>query len=386
MTLPILELPESLNYIGLFLTLDCNLNCSYCINDPTQTGQRSKIFPISTSGSQRHMSPAQWVTALKRIPASPDLPITLQGGEPMLYWKSRGLGEVLKGVEHHFDLLTNFALSPERFSAAIRGQEHKLQRDSPYPSIRVSYHADEMNRTWNNRGFAELVERCCALSDHGFRVSATKHETDVGIYMVAHPDNHFTAEMQEICAGRVHFETKEFLGVHAGQLFGHYLYPLSTDLISRNVATETLHCECRTSELLLDPLGFVWGCHHHLYARWEQGGPIELFERLATRDFHFNWEVDSVGDHNPFQPVGHLLDPEFSIATLSEYRPCAHYGNCIGCDTKIKNNRFQSYYDHGIPHTSVQMRNIRLLRSLHPHVPLMELQRIAHLLHPECRP
>lgn len=385
MTLPILDVPSTLNYIGLFLTLDCNLNCSYCINDPTQTGQRSKLFPMA-SRDHRHMSPDQWMTALRRIPASPDLPITLQGGEPMLYWKSRGLGPVLKDVDHQFDLLTNFALSPEKFSQSICGQEGKLKRDAPYPSIRVSYHAEEMNRAWPNRGFAELVDRCAALADYGFRVSPTKQETDVGIYMVAHPDNHFTDEMQQICAGRVHFETKEFLGVYEGRLFGHYLYPLSTDLISRNIASDTLACECRTSELLLDPLGFVWGCHYYLYACWERGGPTRPFEQLMTRDFRFKHFADELFEPGELRPVGHLLDPDFTTEALKEYRPCKHYGRCIGCDTKIKNDRFQSYYDHGVPHTSVQMRNIKLPRSLHPHVAPQELERVAHLLHPECRP
>lgn len=386
MTLAVLELPITLNYIGLFLTLDCNLNCSYCINDPTQTGQRSKIFPISPAGQHRHLTPEQWVAALNRIPASADLPITLQGGEPMLYWKGRGLGEILCGVDHHFDLLTNFALPPDRFAQSIRGQEHKLKRDAPYPSIRVSYHAEEMNRTWQNRGFSELVDRCVALSDHGFRVSAIKHETDVGIYMVAHPDNQFTTEMQQICHGRVHFETKEFLGVHEGQLFGHYLYPLSTDLIARKIASSTLTCECRTTELLIDPLGFVWGCHYYLYASWERGGPVHPFERLSTKNFRFTQFRDELFEHGDLHPIGHLLDPDFTIEALSEFRPCAHYGRCIGCDTKIKNDRFQSYYDRGVPHTSVQMRNIKFPRSLHPQVAPEELQRIAHLLHPEYRP
>ncbi|MGE5470071.1 MAG: hypothetical protein ACM3X0_04650 [Bacteroidota bacterium] len=383
MNLPQLQLPESLNYIGLFLTLECNLNCSYCINDPQQAGRRASIFPIQ-SAEIRAMSPELWARGLARVPYSPELPITLQGGEPMLYWKGQGLGLLLEQLPHYFDLLTNFAMQPETFARNLRGQQKKLQRDAPYPSIRVSYHAEEMNRAWKGRGFAELVERCAALADLGFRVSPNKAESDVGIYMVAHPENRVTAEMEAIYRNRVPFETKEFLGVDGHELYGHYLYPFSTDLIARGFAEQTLTCECRTTELLLDPLGFVWGCHFYLYQNWERGGPKQQFAALAEREFAFTECADRLFAGDEFAPIGHLLDPAFSMAALTEYRPCRHYGRCIGCDTKIKNDRFQSYYDQGIPHTSVQMRNIRLPEELLRQAD--NRQQIIPFLHPDCRP
>lgn len=363
MTLPPLQLPAKLNYIGLFLTLECNLHCSYCINDPDQAGQRERIFPILPQSQRHGLTPAQWALGLNRIPFSADLPITLQGGEPMLYGQGKGLGELLAATPHYYDLLTNFALKPEVFARNLAGQQAKLMRDAPYPSIRVSYHAEEMDRTWHGRGFAELVDRCAALADFGFRVSPVKAESDVGIYMVAHPQNRVTPEMEAAYAGRVPFETKEFLGIEGGVLYGHYLYPFSIDLIARGIHPRTLACECRTSELLLDPLGFVWGCHFHLYERWKGGGPQAEFARLEAADFRYK----AAGGHRWFAgraPVGHLLDPDFEMADLAVFRPCGDYGRCIGCDTKIKNDRFQSYYDRGIAHTSVEIRNIRMPQSL----------------------
>jgi hypothetical protein len=365
MTLPPLLLPDSLNYVGVFLTLECNLGCSYCINDPQQAGRRTILFPVQAKGQRKCLTPAEWAVALNRIPARDDLPMTLQGGEPMLYWNGLGLGILLSESHHYFDLLTNFALKPEVFSRNLNGQMHKLQRDAPYPSIRVSYHAEEMNRVWHGRGFEELVGRCEALRDHRFRVSAQKAESDVGIYMVAHPENAITAEMQALHAGRVPFETKEFLGIHDSRLYGHYLYPFSTDLMARNIHPETLGCECRTTELLIDPLGFVWGCHYYLYQSWVAGGPLRQFEALESLAFHYAENAANIFADQAFKPVGHLLDPEFTMADLEVFRPCSHYGRCIGCDTKVKNDRFQSYYDQGIAHTSVMIRKIRMPVSLY---------------------
>ena len=364
MILSQLQLPDSLNYVGVFLTLECNLSCSYCINDPEQSGQRSILFPIKVKRQRNSLTPVEWARALNRIPFREDLPITLQGGEPMLYWKGKGLGLVLSETPHYYDLLTNFALKPDVFAKSLNGQQGKLQRNAPYPSIRISYHAEEMNRAWQGNGFAELVERCAALSEHGFRVSPDKAESDVGIYMVAHPQNHVTDEMKAVFTGRVPFETKEFLGIEEGELHGHYLYPFSTDLITSGIYPHTLNCECRTTELLLDPLGFVWGCHFFLYQSWVEGGPLLEFEALETRDFRFSECGKEIFSDHQLVPIGHILDPEFSMADLEIYRDCNHYGRCIGCDTKVKNNRFQSYYDQGVAHTSVQIRNIQMPESL----------------------
>lgn len=365
MTLPLLQLPDTLNYVGVFLTLECNLGCSYCINDPQQAGRREILFPIQAKSLRKCLTPAEWAQALNRIPYRQDLPITLQGGEPMLYWKGNGLGMILSETPHYFDLLTNFSLKPEVFANNLNRQQRKLQRDAPYPSIRVSYHAEEMNRVWHGRGLAELVDRCEALRNFGFHVSPVKAESDIGIYMVAHPQNIITDEMESTYAGRVPFETKEFLGVHEGNLYGHYLYPFSTDMIARNIHPNTLSCECRTTELLLDPLGFVWSCHFYLYQSWVAGGPLREFEELEAQGFRYSEIGARIFANNGLAPIGHLLDPGFTMAELEDYRPCRHYGRCIGCDTKIKNDRFQNYYDQGISHTSVMIRNIQMPASLY---------------------
>jgi len=369
--LPPLILPDSLNYIAVFLTLDCNLNCAYCINDPEQGGERRDLF----HNPDNALPPHDWIRGLSRIPFSTDLPITLQGGEPTLYWGSKGLGEILAGLPHYFDLLTNFALKAEKFARILNGQQKKLQRDAPYPSIRVSYHPEEMARTWKDRGFEELVDRCAALADYGFRVSPVKAKSDVGIYMVAHPDNTVTPSMRAIYQDRVPFETKEFLGMHNGQLFGSYLYPFSTHLTAANIYPRTLNCECRTSELLLDPLGFIWGCHFYLYEAWKNGDAECEFPLLQQMDYRFNLNAGKLFTGQALRPIGHILDADFTMESLREFRPCSYYGRCIGCDTKVKNNRFQSLDDQNVAHTSVEIRNIEMPPELRDHPEILPHQR-----------
>ena len=369
--LPLVERPESLNYIGVFLTFGCNLNCSYCINDPDQVGARGAM-------GATEMPAELWVAGLSRLAPSlgPDLPITLQGGEPTMYGHGRGLRDILGGVDAKFDLLTNLALPPPSMQRCIGGHAERLRRSAPYPSIRVSYHPGEMDRVWQ-RGLETLVERCEALRASGFVVDPDKRVSDVGIYLVAHPDNlPKLEEASRITEGRIPFESKEFLGLAGGILHGSYKYPYSTDLVAGGHWPRGLSCRCRTTELLIDPLGFVWPCHHHLYETWMQGGTRAAFETLRQREFAFG--TDAV-QGLPHKPVGHLLDPGFTLETLAVFRACAHYGACIGCDTKAKNNRFQSLYDIGEAHTSVEIIDIAFPPSVLETVPRAQREALARI-------
>jgi len=119
---------------------------------------------------------------------------------------------------------------------------------------------------------------------------------------------------------------------------------------------------------LLDPLGFVWGCHFYLYQSWVAGGPIKEFEELEAQGFRYSECGARIFSNQRLVPIGHLLDPDFSMSDLEVFRPCYQYGRCIGCDTKIKNDRFQSYYDQGVAHTSVNIRNIQMPASLYEKV------------------
>lgn len=350
-TLPKFSVIPDLNYIGLFLTFRCNLACAYCINMPELYGDRSKVFP----SGRFELSPEEWARALERFPEQEDLPITLQGGEPGVYWGGKGVAEIVNACERKFDLLTNLVSSPLQFLGGL-AQPQRLRRRSPYPSIRVSYHPEQMERVWKGHGIDKLVEHCLSLEDVGFSVGPEKADSDVGIYMVDHPENNATQKVLAAVAGKVPFETKEFLGEFQGDLYGTYRYPWSTNLLSSKTWHAPLSCECKTSEVLIDPLGFVWGCHYYLYQNWAEGVVPHMYSTLMGKEYRYT-EFPEVWS-SPRPPVGHILDPEFCLADVFQYRDCQWYGNCIGCDTKVKNNRFQSLDDMGKAHTSVAIRNL----------------------------
>lgn len=300
-TLSKLEFPDGFNYVAAFLTMQCQLNCKYCINSNDESESRQDLF-----NHRKTLPSTEWVKIINRIPVREDLPITLQGGEPLLY---KDIGEILTNTPHWYDLLTNLPLSAAKMAQRLNFADYKFKRTSPYPSIRVSYHP-------GHNDINDLLEICKYLRHFGFSVSGNKAKSDVGIWMVAHPDN----EVPDIKSD-VYFELKEFLGVHKGITYGTYKYPRSIDM------PKTVKCECKTSELLIDPLGQVFQCHAYLYNHW-------------------------MGKEG-FEPIGSMLDHEFNMGVVDQFRLCSHYGQCSPCDTKLKNNRLQEF-----GHASVTIRNI----------------------------
>ncbi len=275
-------LPASYNYIGVFLSLSCNLSCSYCINHLVGLKQGRKL-----------LNAEEWAKGLSRLQMDKKIPLTLQGGEPTIH---KDFYDIVNFIpdELELDLLTNIQFDPETFARKI--PLTKFNREAPYAPIRVSYHPETMD-------LGVTKEKVKLLSSLGFKV---------GLYGVLHP-----AQVGEIQKAKVEcenegidFRTKEFLGEHEGVLHGSYAYPGA-------VFSETLKsCFCKTKELLIDPFGDVFRCHHDLY--------------------------------NKLNSVGNILDPLFMIEDI--YRPCEYFGRCNPCDVKIKNNYLQQF-----GHTSVDI-------------------------------
>lgn len=278
-----LKIPERWNYVAAFLTFACNLDCSYCINR----------FNGAIAGT-KSMDAADWIRGLNRLKLRPDLPVTLQGGEPSLH---PGFIEIINGLREDIaiDVLTNLEFDVKDFMRKV--PPGRLRRQAPYASIRVSYHPEVMK-------LDPLRARVLDLLGRGY---------SVGVWGVMHP--RYAAEIErarEVCRkDGIDFRIKEFLGELDGILHGTYKYP---EAVSGRRGPPV---ECRTSELIIGPSGSIYRCHSDLYAGRK--------------------------------PVGHLADPDLVIEDV--FRPCSYFGLCNPCDIKVKTDRFQVF-----GHTSVEVR------------------------------
>lgn len=281
------------NYVAFFLSFACNLKCNYCINlhDNASRAEQAR---------RSLMSASDWIAAANRLVLRPDLPLTLQGGEPTLHPGFYRLVNEVK-PEIKMDLMTNLMFDVEAFIANVPVE--RFTREAPYAAIRVSYHPGQND-------IDDLVRKTVRLQDAGFRI---------GLYGIEHPDraiNEHIKAVRERCLGLgLDFRTKEFLGEHNGAMYGTFKYQgcVSGKVLKR--------CQCRTTEILVDPSGQVFRCHSDLY--------------------------------HARNPIAHILDDHFGSETIDEFRACEFYGDCNPCDVKVKTNRFQIY-----GHTSVEIRNL----------------------------
>lgn len=281
------------NYVAYFLTLACNLKCPWCIN-LDEDGSRSE------QAGRGKMTPDEWVEAANRLVLRDDLPLTLQGGEPTLH---EGFYTIVNNVkkEIKMDLLTNMMFDVDEFIQEV--PVWRFTRQAQYAPIRVSFHPGQND-------IDDLINKTHRLQRAGF---------SVGIYGIEHPDQDIYKEVlaaKERCEQHgIDFRVKQFLGEWNGKLYGTFKYEGSVD------GDEIKKCRCRTSELIVDPAGYVFRCHADLYKARE--------------------------------PIAHILDESFSEEQLDVFRPCDSYGRCNPCDVKVTTNRFQQ---HG--HTSVEIKDL----------------------------
>lgn len=223
------SLPDDCNYVAAFLTLGCNLTCSYCINH--LSGRARRTAP---------MKGRDWIAGLNRLALRDDLPVTLQGGEPSLH---PHFIDIILGLDPRIkiDILTNLQFDTDRFVETVPAD--RLNRGAPYAPIRVSYHPETMP-------LEPTIEKIEVLAKAGFQV---------GLYSV---DN--DRFQQEIDRARrtardrgIDFRMKDMLGPDGTR--ARYKYPDATGSATRR------DCRCRTTELLISPNGRIHRCHHDLY-------------------------------------------------------------------------------------------------------------------------
>ena len=242
-------LPSSYNYIGVFLTLRCNLNCSYCIN------RFGEIVEY------KELSGAEWVKGLSRIQTRDDLPITLQGGEPTIHPDFYDIVEKLHYNGKHMDLLTNGLFDATEFCNKV--DTFFFNRNAKYASIRFSFH--------DNTSPAGLVMKVYDMKKAGY---------NVGIWGLDCFDMRERNKwMKDACKWLgIDYREKEFLSKD----IGNYKYP---NAIS---GKERKHVLCKPSEMLISPNGNVFRCHSDLYTgRGSIGnilGEINLHDGFSACD------------------------------------------------------------------------------------------------------
>ena len=270
----LIKLPKDFNYIGVFLTLGCNLSCSYCIN-----------HTVGLDPKRRLLTGQDWITALSRI-ENKDIPFSLQGGEPTLH---PGIYKIISALSGKVDLLTNLQFDVDTF--VERTTPKDFERDLPYPAIRVSYHPETMN-------FELYYNKLKLLADKGY---------SIGFFSVDHPKYQNELEKaEEICHKQnIIFKRKELLGPLDGKLYGKIKYEGGTN------SKELKNCECRTSELLIAPNGDTHRCHHDLYNKILPTGNIlssgfSIEDKFRPCKFYGNCNPCDVKiKNNRFQQFGH---------------------------------------------------------------------------------
>ena len=222
-----MQLPNSYNYIGLFLTFRCCYNCSYCIN------WKNLVKEVDSE---------YWINCLKNLET--DLSVTLSGGEPSLY---KGFYEVINGIPQKIDLLTNLQFDVSEFKEKV--SPDRFDNSQPFAPIRASFHNEFMD-------IEETLRKVDFLMEAGFRI---------GLYCVDHVSNKYVIE--ELSKIKwLDFQVKPLLDNSMKESFEFSL------------------AKCRTGQLLLNPEGKIFKCHRDLY---KMENEIGFLDSIPEIDFKY---------------------------------------------------------------------------------------------------
>jgi sulfatase maturation enzyme AslB (radical SAM superfamily) len=275
--------PKTYDYIGVYLTNKCHLDCFYCITKHNNSGFKEHKI--------KELTPKQWIEGLNRLQIESDIPVTLQGGEPFMY---KGVWKILDECRHKIDIMT--ALPPlvtrEKFLELQDLDWNK--RKAPYPTIRVSYHPRQND--WK-----DLINRIAELQDI----------LSIGLYYLDPPINSHE-QIEEFWAyarehGNIFIRAKEYLGYEGkgkNRFKGYYLY--KDAVMGKRFGVTTY---CKNTVIPIAPDGNIYKCHSDLY-----------FNRQGLK-------------------LGNIMDKDFDLPR--KHMKCTNYGLCSACDTKIKTNHHE---------------------------------------------
>jgi hypothetical protein len=266
---------EEINYLGVFLTFDCTRGCPYCLNKDGGSLERR-----ATIEGKR------WIESLNRLDTN--VPLTFNGGDPFLhpdfYTIVNGLNDSLK-----IDLLTTLPIDAVEFMENLNPT--KFTRDLPYSAIRVTYHPEVME-------LDTTIDKVRAIKKAGF---------DIMINLVDHPHLKPRTDLlkDRILKSGISCVIKPFLGYQDDILYGQFQY---VDACSRRFRRNV---QCKTSVMLIDPVGNIYRCHRDLFS----GNPKGL--------------------------LGNIFKDDFDL--INRYRGCDNFGHCHPCDVQTKYDRFGNW-------------------------------------------
>jgi len=297
-------LQESYSYVSAFLTFRCDLNCSFCVNNASSKDFQRNAF-IELSGEE-------WVEALNRIDPPKGIPFSFMGGEPSLH---KDFIFILNNIkpEPGIDIVTNLWWKEHKVNEFIdKVSPEKINNHAPFPSIRVSYHPEQMGEG------GKILENTEKLMNAGF---------DIGIESIMYPSPDQLEALERMairCKSKgISFRPKSFIGTYKGKddfgrsfsiNYGNYSkYPGAV------FSEKTLECMCKISNLLINPSGDIYRCQRDLLLKENS--------------------------------LGNLLDPDLKVE--NKYRKCYNYGQCHLCDVKVTTD-----YKQELGHTLVEIREI----------------------------
>ena len=258
------------NYIAVFLTFACDNDCPYCITRLDGLVQKETI-------------PAKnWIDLFNSMEIIGDVPLTFQGGEPTLHPE---FYQIVNGIDlknKSLNLMTNLNFDPQEFMKAVNPDI--FNRKAPFPSIRVSYHIEQIERDI-------IIDKVKIMTDKGY---------GIGLYMLDHPNNQKEIKkIRKTCQKLgIDFRLKDYLdkNIEASKIRYHF--------------NEDTLVHCRNSDLIIGPDLNVYKCHYDLYTN-----KVPLFNLK-------NSQMDSV------EPI---------------WTTCSYPTRCNPCDMKIKNDRYQQW-------------------------------------------
>jgi hypothetical protein len=95
-------------------------------------------------------------------------------------------------------------------------------------------------------------------------------------------------------------------------------------------------------------------------------GLYKQFVELSQVDFKFNKYKYRMFSDCENIPIGHMLDPTLSLDVLGIPRYCDRYGECVGCDTKLKRGHHKEGKDYNREtiYSSVVITNLNVPEGL----------------------